>query len=307
MPPSNSSRVSRFLELRALATLERLRFTTRQRIDGSYSGRHQSRQLGGSGEFVDYREYTPGDDLRRLDWKVMARTGRTYLRLYQEETNLTCTILMDASGSMRFGGDTARIDGPGSKLEYAQYFATALTHLVTTGQDQIGLAIAADRLHQYLPPASTPNHVALVHEAIERLRTWPTTHLGQSLRELFERLSRRGVLLIVSDFLCEDLEDVFAAIRLFRARHWEVVALHLVHPREERLLTGTAYRFEGLEEEGIVDCSPAEISQAYEERFEAHCVAVRSLALATGCDYRRVSTATHYLQTLGGFLVDRVG
>ena len=304
MPPRTPSR---FLDLRALATLQRLRFTTKQRIDGSYSGRHQSRQLGGSGEFVDYREYTPGDDLRRLDWKVLARTGRTYLRLYQEETNLTCTILLDASGSMRFGGEARGVDGAGSKLEYAQYFATALTHLVTSGQDQVGLAIAAEQLHRYLPPASTPQHVAIVNREIERLRTWPATRLGLSLRQLFERLSRRGVLLLVSDFLCDDLEDTFAAVRLFRARHWEIVALHLVHPREERLPTGTAYRFEGLEKDGEVDCSPAEISRAYEERFEAHCTAVRSMALATGCDYRRVSTATHYLQTLSGFLVERMG
>lgn len=298
---------SRFLDLRALATLQRLRFTTKRRIDGSYSGRHQSRQLGGSGEFVDFREYTPGDDLRRLDWKVLARTGRTYLRLYQEETNLTCTLLLDASGSMRFGGETHGVDGAGSKLEYAQYFATALTHLVTSGQDQVGLAVAAERLHKFLPPASTPQHVALVNGEIERLRTWPSTNLGASLRQLFERLSRRGVLLLISDFLCDDLEDTFAAVRLFRARYWEVVALHLVHPREERLPTGTAYRFEGLEQDGEVNCSPAEISRAYEERFEAHCTAVRSMALATGCDYRRVSTATHYLQTLSGFLVERAG
>src|SRR5213075_381810 len=94
---------SRFLDLRAMAALENLRFTTRQRIEGAYSGRHISRRIGGAGEFADYREFTGGDDLRRLDWKVLARTGRAYLRMYQDETNLSCTILIDASGSMRFG------------------------------------------------------------------------------------------------------------------------------------------------------------------------------------------------------------
>src|SRR5689334_675195 len=94
---------SEFLDLRALATLEQMRFATRHRIEGSYSGKHRSRQQGGAGEFVDFREYTPGEDLRRLDWKVLARTGRTYLRLYQDETNLLCTLAIDGSGSMRFG------------------------------------------------------------------------------------------------------------------------------------------------------------------------------------------------------------
>src|SRR6187200_2203988 len=86
---------SRYLDLRALAALEHMRFTTRQRIEGAYSGRHSSRRLGGAGEFADFREYTEGDDLRRLDWKVLARTGRAYLRLYQDETNLVCTLVLD--------------------------------------------------------------------------------------------------------------------------------------------------------------------------------------------------------------------
>ena len=298
---------SRFLDLRALASLQHLRFSTKRRIDGSFSGRHLSRQLGGAAEFVDFREYSPGDDLRRLDWKVYGRTGRPYLRLYQDETNLTCTLLMDASGSMSFGGDDRGPQRRGSKLEYAQYFATAMAHLVCSGQDQVGLAIAADRLRQFIPTGSRPEHLAHVLDQIEKLRTWPKTNLGDSLRQLFERLSRRGVLLILSDFLCDELEDTFAAIRLFRSRHWEVIAMHLIDPQEERLPSGTAFRFDGMEDEGSVDCSPAEISHAYEARFTAHCTAVRSMSLASGCDYRRVSTATPYLQTLSGFLVERVG
>lgn len=303
---------SRFLDLRALAALAHLRFTTKRRIDGSFSGRHQSRQLAGSGEFVDFREYTPGDDLRKLDWKVLARTGRTYLRLYQDETDLTCTVMIDASSSMRFGaaapGEKAsREKTAGSKLEYAQYFATALSHLLAARQDRIGLAVAADKIRQFVPPGCTPDHLARVHRVIERLATWPATDLGESLRQLFSRYTRRGVLIVVSDFLCDDLEGAFSALRLFRSRFWEVVAIHLVHPNEERLPTGTAYRFVGLENDGEVDCTPAQISSAYEARFENHCSIVRALAQATGCDYRRVSTATHYLHTLGGFLVERAG
>jgi uncharacterized protein (DUF58 family) len=302
-----SRTTSRFLDLRAVASLAHLRFTTHRRIDGTFSGRHRSRQLGGAGDFVDYREYTPGDDLRRLDWKVLARTGRTHLRLYQDETNLVCTVLIDASASMKFSGRNQGSPGTGSKLEYSQYLSTALTHLICHGQDQAGLAIAADSLRNFVAPGSTPGHLTSLHQVIEKISTWPATNLGHSIRQLFERLSRRGVLIIMSDFLCEDLEDTFAAIRLFRSRHWEVVTLHLVHPQEERLPVGTAYRFHGLENEGSVNCSPSEIREAYERRFESHCTMVRAMALATGCDYRRISTATPYLQTLTGFLVERGG
>jgi len=235
---------------------------------------------------------------------VLARTQRTYVRLYQDETNLVCTLLVDGSGSMQFGGHRS---GRGSKLEYAQYLATALCHVITRGQDQAGLAVVADRLVDFIPPGGTAGHVARVNEAIERIAPRPATHMAEALRDLYARMRRRGVLLLISDFLLDDLDDTFAAIRFFRRRHWEVVVLHLVHPQEERLPAGTAYRFEGLENEGVVDCSPAEISTQYEQRFAAHCASVRTLALATGCDYRRVSTATSYLETLGGFLVERAG
>src|SRR3954471_8246948 len=110
--------------MKALASVAHLRFATPRRIEGSYSGRHRSRQQGGAAEFADYREYVEGEDLRRLDWKVLARTGRAYVRLFQDETNLLCTMLVDASGSMLFGGAAGR-----SKLEYVQWLATAFAYV----------------------------------------------------------------------------------------------------------------------------------------------------------------------------------
>ena len=297
---------SRFLDLRALTALENMRFATRHRIEGAYSGRHQSRQQGGAGEFVDYREYSGSEDLRRLDWKVLARTGKAFIRLHQDETNLLCTLAIDASGSMLFTG-LSGAGSTGSKLEYVQYLATALSHVIGHGQDQVGLAVLDGTLRELIPPAGTPSHLTHVQEAVEGLSTAATTTMAGGLRELFERSHRRGVLLLLSDFIVDDLEGVFAALRLFRHRNWEVVVLHFVHPDEERLPEGTAYRFEGMENEGRVNCSPGEIRAAYQRRFDAHVAMVRQLALAGGCDYRRVSTAIPYLQTLGGFLVERAG
>jgi uncharacterized protein (DUF58 family) len=297
---------TRFLDLRALAALERMRFATRHRIEGTYSGRHSSRQLGGAGEFVDYREYSQGEDLRRLDWKVFARTGKAYVRLYQDETNLLCTLAIDASGSMRFGGRSER-DLTGSKLEYVQFLATALSHVISHGLDQVGLAVISDQLEEVIAPGGTPTHVAHVQERIAGITTQPTTQMAESLRRLFEQTRERGVLLLLSDFLVDDVESVFAAVRLFRHRQSEVVILHLVHPDEERLPDGAAFQFTGMENEGRVNCSPDDIRALYHERFEGHAAMVRTLSLSTGCDYRRISTAIPYLHTLGGFLVERSG
>lgn len=303
---AQATATSPLLDLSALAAVEHLRFATRQRIEGAYSGRHRSRQQGGAGEFVDYRQYTDGEDLRRLDWKVLARSGRAFIRLFQDETNLLCTLALDVSGSMQFGARSAG-DATGSKLHYSQRLAASLGYIIGRGQDQVGLAVLGQGLQDFVATGSTQTHLARIYDKLGAVRPQPTRTMAAGLRELFERVSRRGVLLLFSDFLMEDLDEFFAALRLFRHRQWEVLALHLVHPLEERLPEGTAFRFEGLEGEGTVDCSPAEIRADYERRFGDYLSMVRNQALSAGCDYRRISTAVDYLQTLRAFLVERNG
>ena len=301
------SAVSRFLDLRALSALRHLRFTTRQRIDGAYTGRHRSRQQGGAGEFVDFREYTAGEDLRRLDWKVLARTDRAYVRLYQDETNLTCTLAIDASGSMLYAGQRKPWKS-GSKLEYVQYLATALSHVISEAQDQVGLAIVSDGLKDYLAPAGGMVHVRRLQQLIEKIpRRRSATKLSEALQSLFQRAHRRGVLVVLSDFLDDDPEQIFAVLRLFRHRRWDLVVLHVVHPDEEQLPAGGAYRFEGLEQSGWVNCSPRDIRDLYQRRFAAHGEMIRALALSVDADYRRISTAVPYLEQLGQFLRGRTG
>ena len=297
---------SRFLDLPALTALERMRFGTKQRIEGAYSGRHASRQKGGSGEFVDYREYTPGEDLRRLDWKVYARTGKSVIRLYQDETNLACTLAIDSSASMLFGAADER-DLTGSKLEYAQYLATGLSHIIAGAQDHVGVAVLADQLLEATSPGGAPTHVAHVQQLIQDIVAKPSTVLAPGLQSLFERLTSRGVLMLISDFLVDDVSEIFAALRLFRHRNFEVILLHLIHPDEERLPEGAAFRFEGLEGEGHIDCSPADIRDVYEAAFAEHLSKVRTFALATSCDYRRVSLAQPWVEVLSSFLVARSG
>ena len=283
-----------------------MRFAARHRIDGAYSGRHPSRHQGGAGEFVDYREYSGGEDLRRLDWKVFSRTGKAYVRLHQDETNLLCTLALDASRSMEFGGGPASTQRL-SKLAYVQYLATAVSHIISRAQDQVGLAVLGAQLRQMIPPGSTVTHVTRIQELIEQLAPEPTVVMAAALRSVFERSRRRGVLLLLTDFLMEDLDDVFSVLRLFRHHCWEVVLLHVVDPDEERLPDGPAYRFEDLESNGHAVCSPADIRAEYRQRFAAHLQAVRQRALVGGCDYRLVSTAVPYLRTLQGFLVERTG
>lgn len=320
---SAAARQHRFLEWRQLVALEHMRFVTPNRVDGPYSGRHRSRAMGGSGEFADYRPYTPGDDLRRLDWRVLGRTGRAYIKRFQEDTNLACLPVIDCSGSMRFDGQPSKSVGTGwlkkgtdvvaarsaapDKLTYAQYFTTALTHLVTRGGDRTGLGLVGDGLHSYLSPGSTESHAHTLYEAIENIETVNRSDLAGGLESIIARVRGRGVMLLLSDLLVDDVQDLTAALRHYRHRGWELVLLHLIHPDEEELPEGVAFQFEGLEGEGNVKCRVSEIRDLYRLRWREHLERARSIATAVGADYRRISTATSYLDTLGQFLVQRAG
>jgi uncharacterized protein (DUF58 family) len=297
---------SKYFDAHALAGLEAMRFSTRRRIEGTYSGRHVARRQGGAGQYIDSREYSPGDDLRRLDWPAMGRTGRAYIRLYQDETNLSCLLTIDTSGSMQFGG-RSRFDETGSKLQWVKYFTTALSHLIVHGHDQVGLAVANANESDFLVPSAGPRQLRVLHERIAKAKATGFTELGQSLDTSFLRSRRRGVLMLVSDFLVERFDEVLAGLRKFRGRGWETIAVHVVHPDEERLPQGVAFRFAGMEGEGHVDCRPAEIRKVYEQRFADHCTRVRDGLLGAGCDYRRFSTGESYLNAVRAFLVPRRG
>ncbi len=281
-----------------------MRFTTHRKVEGAYSGRHISKRLGGSGEFVDYREYTPGDDLRRVDWKAMGRMGRAYLKLFQDETDLNCMLLIDSSGSMLQGAKSPR-NHEGSKLEWAQYFATALSHLIVLHRDAVGLASHVDDGVVYLPPSSAIAQRVVLHNTIQDLFPRGNTLLKEILSDLNLRGKRRGVILILSDFLVDSMEPVLSNLRKFRRRGWETIALHLVHPDEQKLPIGNAFRFVGLEFDGFVNCMTSQIRKDYEDRFQRHLETTRSSLLGVGCNYHFVSTATHYLDVLRSFLILR--
>ena len=296
--------ISRYLDSAALTRLERMRFTTHRKVEGAYSGRHVSKRLGGSGEFVDRREYTPGDDLRRVDWKAMGRMGRTYLKLYQDETDLSCTMLVDSSGSMLQGAKSPR-NHQGSKLEWSQFFTTALSHLIVLHRDAAGFAGFVDNSVVYLPPSSSIAQRGVLHGAISNLLPRGKTHLEEILSDLSLRGNRRGVLIILSDFLVDSMEAVLSNLRKFRMRGWETVAMHLVHPDEQRLPAGNAFRFVGLEFDGFVNCMTSQVRKEYEDRFQKHLEKTRSSLLGVGCDYHLISTSTNYLDVLRSFLILR--
>ena len=214
-----------------------------------------------------------------------------------------CTMVVDASGSMLYAGQQKPWKS-GSKLEYVQYLSTALSHVISQAQDQVGLAIISNGLKEYLPPSGGMIHVRRLQELIEKIPRRPRA--DEAVRcaagSVFQRAGRRGVLVMLSDFLDDEPEDVFAALRLFRHRLWDLIVLHVIHPDEEQSADRRGVPVRRLGKSGFVDCSPAEVRELYQSEFARIAPMIRSLALTVSADYRRISTAIPYLDQLGQFL-----
>lgn len=218
-----------FLPPEELLRLGPLDLVARLAVEGFMAGRHRSPGRGGALEFAQHRPYAAGDDLRRVDWKVYARTDRWYVRESEEETNLRATVVLDASASMGWSSP-----GRVSKWAYGRAVAAALSHLLLSQQDAVGLAVFADRLAEFVPPRAGRAQRARIFAALEAAEPGGTTAPESPFRQLAERLPRRGLLIVISDLL-GPTERFLPGLRYFRGRKHEVVVLHLLDPAERSL------------------------------------------------------------------------
>src|SRR5262245_10208468 len=181
-----------------MEALRNVRLRPRGAAEGTFAGPHKSHYRGTAVEFADYREYTPGDDIRLVDWKVYARSDRHYVRLYDAERNLLTYLVVDKSASMEFAGAVARTP---AKLEHACRLAAALGYLVMRAGDEVGLSLTDEKLHEHLPTAGSWSHFDRLLGALNQARAEGRTDLGACLEQVHARTKRRGVLALLSDFL----------------------------------------------------------------------------------------------------------
>ncbi len=271
-----------YLDLTRMEMLRRVRLAPRGAAEGTYAGPHKSHYRGTAVEFADYRDYVEGDDIRLLDWKVYARSDKYYVRLYEAERNLLSYLVLDTSGSMRFAGVNTQTY---SKLEYAARLAAALAYLVVEEGDEAGLSLAAETVHTHLPSRSSFVHLAALVRALGEAEAGGSTHLSVCLREVYRRISRRGVLMVLSDFLDTDPE-VWKAVDLFRRSQFDVMLFHVVHPEEIDLPDVPMGRFQACEgpPEALV-CEPEVLRETYGRRFARHLSTVEHAAKTRGCDW----------------------
>ena len=290
---------ARFIDPAALARIDNLELVARTVVEGFIAGLHRSPYLGLSLDFADQRPYMPGDDIRRIDWRLYARTDRHYVKQFEADTNANFMVALDASASMGYGSADV------SKLDYARCLAATLAWFASRQHDRVGLSAFADELIEQVPPAA--RNVDAVLHALDRLRPVRPAgpgHLGPPLARLADGVRRRGIVALISD-LYEPPEAVVEAVAPLRGRGGDVIVFHVLDPAELNLPFEDELTLEDLESGARTPLLPERARARYRERVQAH---VAELARRLGderIDYALLRTDVPLDQALFAFLAAR--
>ena len=286
------------LDPEVLARLMAQPLMSRFPMEGTISGQHKSPHRGSSVEFAEYRNYVPGDDIRRLDWRVFGRTDRFYLKEFEAETNLRCYLVLDCSGSMAFDG------GQGSKLDYARKLIATLAYLVIHQGDAAGLVCAGEAGTLEIPPRRTPTHLQLMTDTLLATDAKGGTNLPTVLHDLAEKIRPRALVVVVSD-LFHDPEEILGAFQHLRFKKHDLAVFHLLDPVEVNFEFDRPVRFVDLESSSSIVTEPAMIRNEYLAALNRFLEQVRAGCSEFKADYKRVQTDQPYEKALADFLVER--
>ena len=270
--------VNRFLDPAVLAEISALDLVAKTVVDGFIAGLHRSPDFGFSQEFAEYRAYTPGDDLRHVDWNVFARTEKAYLKRYRGETNTALMVLLDASASMGLAS------GPVRKFDYAKYLASALVYLAHLQRDSAGLIIFHDDVANFIRPSARQGQLMRLLYGIDRAQLGVRTDYRRPFFELQQFLRRRGITVLISDFF-EDPETIIQTVEPLRFRGNEVVLFHVLDPHELNPSLGGPTLLIDMETREAIEASPDYARVEYPEKIAAHIATLQSKAQAAGLDY----------------------
>jgi uncharacterized protein (DUF58 family) len=289
----------RFLHPETIARISRLDLRARHVVEGFISGMHRSPFFGHSVEFIQHREYVPGDDLRHLDWKVWSKTDRYYVKQYEEETNLRSTLVVDVSESMHYGR------GALNKYNYACTVAACLGYLLLRQQDSVGLITFDDDVRQIVPARSQQLHIDALVKAMDVSRPRAKTDLEKILRRVTESVSSRGMIILISDLLA-DRGPFFRGLEMLSHRRHDVLVFHVLDDDELVFPFSGSTRFEGMEELPHLLCDPRALRDGYLEALEEYLVEVRRGCVRRGIDYALVRTGDYLDAVLSKFLHHRM-
>ncbi len=302
--PDPAAEYRKYLNPRTLAKIGSLDLRARTIVEGLTAGQHRSPYQGISVEFAQHRPYVQGDDVRHVDWKVLGKTDKVYLKQYIEETNLHLIIVVDASQSMGFGTVKADDGTAWTKYDTATSVAAALAYLTIQQQDSVGLAIFDQALSRYFKPSNTPGQWRLVTQELQQVPRWNKTNTGKVLDQLAEKLNHRSLIVLLSDFF-DDVGHLKAGLRHLRYKKHEVIAFQILDPAEITFPFEDVTLFKGLEEAGDLLTEPRSLRQAYLDQLAAHTDDLRKLCRGLKVDFNRVDTGEPLDVVLSGYLATR--
>ena len=293
--------LQRFLDPAVLAGISGLDLVAKTVVDGFVNGLHRSPDFGFSQEFAEYRAYSPGDDLRHVDWNVFARTERAYLKRYRGETNSILTVLLDASNSMKFSSHSV------SKMDYARFTAASLFYLAIQNQrDAAGLIVFDDEIRTYIRPSTRQGQLHRLLSGLEQAEPHARTDFAKPLNHFQQFLRRRGIVVFISDFY-DSPEHIVRTIEPLRFHGNEVVLFHVLDPKEIRPEIGEPSTLIDLETQDRIEITPEYVRDEYRKKFDAHVEALRDKARGAGMDYHLLVTDRPLDNALREYLTIRQG
>ena len=289
----------RFLQPATIAKITRLDLRARQVVEGFFTGMHKSPVFGHSIEFKQHREYSLGDDIRHLDWKVWSKTDRFYVKQYEAETNLRCNLVVDVSESMHYGR------GALDKYGYGCTAAACLAYLLLRQHDSCGCLTFDSDVRQVVPSRSSQTQIDAIVKAMDVSRPREKTDIERILRRVTESIPSRGMIVLVSDLLV-DREPLLRGLEMLRQRRHDILVFHVLDDDEVSFPFSGTTRFEGMEELPHLLCDPRALRDGYLEALEEYLVEVRRGCTRLGIDYQLVRTGDPLDAVLTKFLHHRM-
>jgi uncharacterized protein (DUF58 family) len=288
----------KFLDSQVLARLMGQPLLSRFPMEGTVSGHHKSPHRGSSVEFAEYRNYTPGDDIRRLDWRVFGRTDKFFMKEFEAETNLRCYFVLDCSASMSFAG------AHGTRFDFARKLIATLAHLVIHQGDAAGLICVGEKTVSEIPPRRNPAHLQNIFQILEKTETRGETGLIPALHELAEKVRRRALVIVLSDFFC-DPAKLMECFQHLRFQKHDLATFHLLDRAELEFKFDRPVRFVDMENSYSLVTEPAVVRDRYLQQFYQYLEVLKQGCHEFNADYRRVVTDESYEKVLADFLTER--
>ena len=285
-----------------LSRISNLKMTAINLVEGLLTGQHRSLHKGSSVEFAEYKDYSPGDEIRHIDWKVAGKTDKYHVKQFQQSTNLKCTILLDASGSMDY--DSPLNEHTPKKMECARNLVAALSYLLLKQFDAVGLTLFNDQVIEHIPPRSKASHFKNILYGLANISPQGSTDIAEVLVGLSERLPKRSMLILVSDFFIQN-QDLHKSLKLLCSRDIEVVLFHVLHPDEMHLPFEGDIVFESLEADLSIGLDPHDIQEEYQSVIRGHINLLKESCNGLGVDYVFLDTSESLDQALSYYLLKR--